>query len=98
MVVAFSGLTYVKKEKYMLHELGHILKNDMILGRWVGVMFGCFFTFLSVSTLSITILYGITNSIISIINGYILGNIAFTFCLIILNRRGRHKRQSDNSV
>ena len=79
MVVAFSGLTYIKREKYMLHELGHILKNDMILGGWVGFMFGCFFTFLTVSTLSITILYGIANSIISIIYGYILGNIAFAF-------------------
>ena len=32
IVIAFSGLTYIKREKYMLHELGHILKNDMILG------------------------------------------------------------------
>ena len=79
IVIAFSGLTYVKREKYMLHELGLILKNDMILGGWVGFMLGCFFTFLTVSSLSITILYGIANSMISIIYGYILGNVAFTF-------------------
>ena len=79
IVIAFSGLTYIKREKYMLHELGHILKNDMILGGWVGFMLGCFFTFLTVSSFSITILYGIANSIISIIYGYILGNVAFTF-------------------
>ena len=78
-VIAFSGLTYIKREKYMLHELGHILKNDMILGGWIGFMLGCFFTFLTVSSLSITVLYGIANSMISIIYGYILGNIAFTF-------------------
>ena len=79
IVIAFSGLTYIKREKYMLHELGHILKNDMILGGWIGFMLGCFFTFLTVSSLSITVLYGIANSMISIIYGYILGNVAFTF-------------------
>ena len=79
IVIAFSGLTYIKREKYMLHELGHILKKDMILGGWIGFMLGCFFTFLTVSSLSITILYGIANSMISIIYGYILGNVAFTF-------------------
>ena len=77
IVIAFSGLTYIKREKYMLHELGHILKNDLILGGWVGFMLGCFFTFLSVSSLSVTILYGGGNSMISNIYGDILGNIAF---------------------
>ena len=79
IVIAFSGLTYIKREKYMLHELGQILKNDLILGGWVGFMLGCFFTFLTASSFSITILYEIANSMIAIIYGYILGNVAFTF-------------------
>ena len=79
IVIAFSGLTYIKREKYMLHELGHILKNDMILGGWVGFLFGCFFTFLTNSTWSISILHGIATSMISILYGYILGNISETF-------------------
>ena len=32
IVVAFSGLTYVKKDKYDFYELGAVLKQDMILG------------------------------------------------------------------
>ena len=79
IVIAFSGLTYIKREKYMLHELGHILKYDMILGGWVGFMLGCFFTFLTVPSLRITILYGIANSMIPVIYGYILGNVVLSF-------------------
>ncbi|MAL65181.1 MAG: hypothetical protein CMF94_03665 [Candidatus Marinimicrobia bacterium] len=79
IVLAFSGLTYIKREKYMLYELGYILKKDMILGGWVGFIIGCFFTFLSMSSWNIGILHGIGNSMISIIYGYILGNFAETF-------------------
>ena len=49
IVIAFSGLTYIKREKYRLHELGYILKKDMILGGWIGFLFGCFFTFYTIS-------------------------------------------------
>ncbi len=79
IVVAFSGLTYIKREKYMLHELGLILKKDMILGGWIGFMVGCFFTFYKISFWDIEILHGISVSIISIIYGYVLGNLAETF-------------------
>ena len=79
IVIAFSGLTYIKREKYMLHELGHILKNDMILGGWVGFMLGCFFTFYQMPEWSIDILHGIAVSMISILYGYILGNLVDTF-------------------
>ena len=79
IVIAFSGLTYIKREKYMLHELGLILKKDMILGGWIGFMVGCFFTFYKISFWDIEILHGISVSIISIIYGYVLGNLAETF-------------------
>ncbi len=79
IVIAFSGLTYIKREKFMLNELGHILKRDMILGGWVGFMLGCLFTFFTMSSWSIDILHGIAASMISIIYGYILGNLADTF-------------------
>ena len=75
IVIAFSGLTYIKREKYRLHELGCILKKDIILGGWVGFIYGCFFTLLTVSTWSIDISQGIAQSMISIIYGYILGNL-----------------------
>ena len=32
IVVASSGLTYAKKDKYDFYELGAVLKQDMILG------------------------------------------------------------------
>ena len=79
IVIAFSGLSYIKREKYMLHELGLVLKRDIILGGWVGFMLGCVFTFSSVSYWSIDILHGIANSMISIIYGYYLGNLAEAF-------------------
>ena len=79
IVIAFSGLTYIKREKYRLHDLGHILKKDMILGGWVGFMLGCFFTFYQMPEWSIDILHGIAASMISILYGYILGNLVDTF-------------------
>ena len=53
--------------------------NSLSLLHIFKASFGCFFTFLTVSSISITVLYGIANSMISIIYGYILGNVAFTF-------------------
>ena len=35
IVIAFGGLTYMKKDKYKFHELGFMLKKDLILGGWL---------------------------------------------------------------
>ena len=51
----------------------------MILGGWVGFTLGCFFTFYQMPVWSIDILHGIAASMISILYGYILGNLADTF-------------------
>ena len=45
IVLAFSGLTYAKKDKYKFHQLGKVLKKDLILGGWIGTMIGIMLTF-----------------------------------------------------
>ena len=40
VVIAFGGLTYMKKDKYKFHELGYVLKKDLILGGWMGFIIG----------------------------------------------------------
>ena len=40
IVLAFSGLTYAKKDKYKFYQLGKVLKKDLILGGWIGTMIG----------------------------------------------------------
>ena len=45
IVVAFGGLTYAKKERYKFHELGKVLKQDMILGGWIGTIIGMILMF-----------------------------------------------------
>ena len=45
IVLAFSGLTYAKKDKYKFYQLGKVLKKDLILGGWIGTMIGIMLTF-----------------------------------------------------
>ena len=40
IVIAFGGLTYIKKDKYKFHKLGAVLKKDLILGGWMGFTVG----------------------------------------------------------
>ena len=45
IVLAFSGLTYAKKDKHKFYQLGKVLKNDLILGGWIGTLIGIMLTF-----------------------------------------------------
>jgi hypothetical protein len=79
IVLAFSGLTYAKKDKYKFHQLGKVLKKDLILGGWIGTMIGIMLTF-GLADNSIDNNFGdLLNSIgmamITLLYGYMIGNI-----------------------
>ena len=79
IILAFSGLTYAKKDKYKFHQLGKVLKKDLILGGWIGTMIGIMLTF-GLADNSINNNFGdLLNSIgmamITLLYGYMIGNI-----------------------
>ena len=79
IVAAFSGLTYAKKDKYEFHELGKVLKHDMILGGWIGTMIGIILTFALVDN-DIFNQFGelfnrVGDAMITLFYGYLIGNI-----------------------
>ena len=79
IVLAFSCLTYAKKDKYKFHQLGKVLKKDLILGGWIGTMIGIMLTF-GLADNSIDNNFGdLLNSIgmamITLLYGYMIGNI-----------------------
>ena len=79
IVLAFSGFTYAKKDKYKFHQLGKVLKKDLILGGWIGTMIGIMLTFGLVNN-SVNNNFGdLLNSIgiamITLLYGYMIGNI-----------------------
>ena len=79
IVVAFSGLTYAKKDKYEFHELGKVLKQDLILGGWIGTIMGLILTFALVDNDIKNHFGDLFNSIgaamITLFYGYMIGNI-----------------------
>ena len=79
IVAAFSGLTYAKKDKYEFHELGKVLKHDMILGGWIGTIIGLILTFALVDN-DIFNHFGelfnrVGDAMITLFYGYLIGNI-----------------------
>ena len=79
IVLAFSGLTYAKKDKYKFHQLGKVLKKDLILGGWVGTLIGIMLTFgLADNSINNNIgdlLNSIGMAMITLLYGYMIGNI-----------------------
>ena len=79
IVAAFSGLTYAKKDKYQFNELGKVLKQDLILGGWVGTIIGLVIIFGGVNK-SISNPFGnlfnaISACMVTLLYGYMIGNI-----------------------
>ena len=79
IVVSFCGLTYAKKDNYEFHQLGKVLKQDLILGGWIGTIIGLMLTF-GLADNNINNNFGdFFNSIgvamITLLYGYMIGNI-----------------------
>ena len=79
IVLAFSGLTYAKKDKYKFYQLGKVLKKDLILGGWIGTMIGimltCGLADNSVNNNFGDLLNSIGMAMITLLYGYMIGNI-----------------------
>ena len=79
IVIAFGGLTLAKKEKYKFHELGTVIKHDLILGGWIGTVIGLILTFAGANNgwvnNTATILHPIAASLVAVFYGYLFGNI-----------------------
>ena len=79
IVLAFGGLTYAKKDKYKFHQLGKVLKKDLILGGWIGTLIGIMLTFgLADNSINNNIgdlLNSIGMAMITLLYGYMIGNI-----------------------
>ena len=79
IVLAFGGLTYAKKDKYKFHQLGKILKKDLILGGWIGTIMGLILIFAFVDNDIMNHFGDLFNRIgaamITLLYGYLIGNI-----------------------
>ena len=79
IVVAFSGLTYAKKDKYDFYELGAVFKQDMILGGWIGTIIGIIlminFANNDIASNFGVLLRGLASAMVTLIYGYMIGNI-----------------------
>ena len=80
VVIAFGGLTYMKKDKYKFHKLGFVLKKDLILGGWMGFIIGLILLLAgSPEGLRNNWEGGLSAMIVTVLYGYMLGNLIEAF-------------------
>ena len=79
-VIAFGGLTYIKKDKYKFHELGSLLKKDLILGGWMGFTVGLILLLAATPEgLRNNWECGLSATMVTVLYGYMLGNLVEAF-------------------
>ena len=79
-VIAFGGLTYIKKDKYKFHELGSVLKKDLILGGWMGFTVGLILLLAATPEgLRNNWAGGVSAMVVTVLYGYMLGNLIEAF-------------------
>ena len=79
-VIAFGGLTYIKKDKYKFHELGSVLKKDLILGGWMGFTVGLILLLAATPEKLISNWAGgVSAMVVTVLYGYMLGNLIEAF-------------------
>ena len=80
VVIAFGGLTYMKKDKYKFHKLGSVLKKDLILGGWMGFIIGLILL-LSATPEGLRNNWegGLSAMMVTVLYGYMLGNLIEAF-------------------
>ena len=79
-VIAFGGLTYIKKDKYKFHELGSLLKKDLILGGWMGFTVGLILLLAATPEKLISNWAGgVSAMVVTVLYGYMLGNLIEAF-------------------
>ena len=79
-VIAFGGLTYIKKDKYKFHELGSLLKKDLILGGWMGFTVGLILLLAATPEgLRNNWAGGVSAMVVTVLYGYMLGNLIKAF-------------------
>ena len=80
VVIAFGGLTYIKKDKYKFHKLGSLLKKDLILGGWMGFIIGLILMLAATQEdLGNNWEGGLSAMVLTVLYGYMLGNLIEAF-------------------